>query len=203
MARNANRLMKTLGLIAATGIGVGLILFGVENIRGRADWENFKKEWEAKGEVFDYKQIVPKPIPSEKNFAHIPLLKPLYEFKWNEDQAKIIWLDQKKFDQTQSLLRIEGDSIIPKLSVWLKSQPIDLEAWQTFFRAEKGWPHPEKAGKPSVDVLQALGKFEATMAKLTQAAKERPLCLYDVNYERHYSALLPHLAIYKNIVRSF
>ena len=109
--------MKTLGLIAATGIVVVLIFFGVENIRGKAAWENFKKEWEAKGQVFDYKQIVPKPIPSGENFAHIPLLKPLYEYKWNEDQAKNIWLDQKKFDQAQGLLKIESDSIIPKLSV--------------------------------------------------------------------------------------
>ena len=40
------------------------------NARGKAAWDNFKKEWEAKGEVFDYKQVIPKPVPTEKNFAH-------------------------------------------------------------------------------------------------------------------------------------
>ena len=70
--------MKTLGIIAAAGIGIGLTFLGFENTRGKAAWENFKKEWEANGEVFDYKQIIPKPIPSEENFAHIPLLKPLH-----------------------------------------------------------------------------------------------------------------------------
>ena len=57
------------------------------NAQGKAAWDDFKKEWEAKGEVFDYKQVIPKPIPSEKNFAHIPLLKPLLEYKEKEDQS--------------------------------------------------------------------------------------------------------------------
>ena len=92
---NANRLMKPLGLIAAAGIGAGLIFLGAENIRGKSAWKNFKKEWEAKGEVFDYKQIIPKPIPSEKNFAHIPLLKPLHEHNWNKDLTKFKPVDQK------------------------------------------------------------------------------------------------------------
>ncbi len=194
--------MKPLGFIAAIGIVIGLIFFWVENIRGKVSWENFKKKWEAKGEVFGYKQIVPKSIPSDKNFAHIPLLKPLHEYKWNKNLSDANPIDQKKFDQTQGLLRIEGDSI-PRISNRLKSQPGDLKAWQTFFRENNGWPHPEKPGKPAVDVLQALEKFEPTMAELTKAAKERPLCRYDIQYEAHFSALLPHLAPLRNFVKSF
>ena len=194
--------MKGFGIIAATGIGVGLIFFGVEYIRGKAAWENFKKEWEAKGEVFDYKQIVPKPIPSGENFAHIPLLKPLLEHNWNKDLTKFQPVDQKKYDRALDLMKIEGDSI-PRLSNRLKSQPVDLKAWQTFFRENNGWPHPEKPGKPAVDVLQALGKFEPTMAELTIAAKERPVCRYDIKYEAHFSALLPHLSPLRNFVKSF
>ena len=87
--------MKTLGIIAAAGIGIGLTFLGFENARGKAAWENFKKEWEAKGEVFDYKEIIPKPIPSAKNFAHIPLLKPLHEYKWNKDLSESTPIDQK------------------------------------------------------------------------------------------------------------
>ncbi|SVD48720.1 uncharacterized protein METZ01_LOCUS401574, partial [marine metagenome] len=60
-----------------------------------------------------------------------------------------------------------------------------------------------KAGKPATDILQALGKFEATMTELIQAAKERPLCRYDIKYEAHFAALLPHLGPLRNFVKSF
>ncbi|MGY8651125.1 MAG: hypothetical protein ACKVKM_10030, partial [Verrucomicrobiia bacterium] len=193
---------KKIGLGLTGFVGLAVLVYAGENLRGKAAWEKFKKDWEAKGEVFDYKQIIPQPIPSAKNFAHIPLLKPLHEYKWNKDLSESTPIDQKKFDQAQSLMKIEGDSR-PDLDGWKTGQPVDLIAWQKFFREEKGWPHPEKAGKPATDILQALTKFEATMAKLTQAAKERPLCRYDIKYEAHFAALLPHLGPLRNFVKSF
>ena len=197
--------LNKFGIFCVAILGLILMFYGAENLRGKSAWENFKKEWEAKGEVFDYKHIIPKPIPSEKNFAHIPLLKPLHEYKWNKDLTESTPIDQKKFDQALGLMKIEelkGRSL-PKLGQWNIGQPADLIAWQKFFREQKGWPHPEEAGKPAADILLALGKFEATMAKLTQAAKERPLCRYDIKYEAHFGALLPHLATYRNLARSF
>ena len=199
---NGVHVAKKIGL-GLTGLaGLAVLIYAGEPLRGKSAWGNFKKEWEAKGEVFDYKQIVPKPIPSEKNFAHIPLLKPLHEHKWSKDLTESTPIDQKKFYQAESLLKIEGDSR-PDLDGWKTGQPVDLIAWQKFFREEKDWPHPEKAGKPTTDILQALTKFEATMTELTLAAKERPLCRHDIKYEAHFGALLPHLGPLRNFVRSF
>ena len=73
--RKGSKLIK-FGIFSAGVVGMIILVYSIEDLRGRAAWKNFKKEWEAKGEVFDYKQIVPKEIPVEKNFAHIPLLKP-------------------------------------------------------------------------------------------------------------------------------
>ena len=55
------------------------VLAGLVNISSKASWENFKKEWEAKGVSFDYRESFPPVVPSNKNFAHTPLLKPLLE----------------------------------------------------------------------------------------------------------------------------
>ncbi len=186
----------------------GLILMSScaqSDARGKAVWNDFRKQWEAKGEVFDYKRVIPKPIPSEKNFAHIPMLKPLHEYKKKDDQIGVTPVDPKKHEQAKNLLRIErlkGKSL-PKLGQWNIGQPADLITWQKFFREQKGWPHPEEAGKPAEDILQALGKFKPTMAKLAQAAKARPLCRFGIKYEAHFGALLPHLATCRNLVRSF
>lgn len=180
----------------------GIFIHVVEDYRGKQAWENFKQEWEARGEVFDFKQLIPKPVPTEKNFAHIPLLKPLLEHNWNDLLTEATPTDPQKHEQAQNLLKIEGIRQ-PEFGRWMVGQPADLAAWQKFFREGEGWPHPEKAGDPAADVLSALGKFEGTMTEFTRAAKERPLCRYDIKYEAHFVALLSHLAPIRRFVRSF
>ena len=58
--------LKKFGIFCVGIIGLMILIYSIEDLRGKAAWKNFKKEWETKGEVFDYKQIVPKEIPSEK-----------------------------------------------------------------------------------------------------------------------------------------
>jgi hypothetical protein len=193
---------KKFGIFCVGLLGLFLMLYAGENLRGKADWENFKKEWEAKGEVFDYKQIVPKAVPSEKNFAHIPLLKPLHQYQWSEDLTEATPIDQNSFDEAQSLLELDSNSDT-KLDGWQVGQSVDLEPWQKMFRDQEGWPHPEEAGKPATDILIALGKYKTTMAELTQAAKERPLCRFDIKYEAHFGALLPHCGPLKNSAKNY
>ncbi|MDP7011798.1 MAG: hypothetical protein QF685_10490 [Verrucomicrobiota bacterium] len=193
---------KKFGIFCVGLLGLFLMFYAGENIRGKSAWKNFKKEWEAKGEVFDYKQVVPKTVPAEKNFAHIPLLKPLHQYKWNEDLAEATPVDQKSFDEAQSLLKLDTNADT-KLDGWALCQSVDLKPWQKMFRDLEGWPHPKEAGEPAIDILMALRKHESTMTELTQASKERPLCRYDIKYEAHFAALLPHLSPLRNFVKSF
>ena len=73
-------------------------------------WTVFQKEWEARGEKFDYRVFVPAPIPSEKNFAHTPLLKPLLEEKWNSELTESKPTDPKK-QRTATCWRAEGPTL--------------------------------------------------------------------------------------------
>ena len=192
-----------LGIFFVGMIGLIILIYCAEDLRGRAAWENFKKEWEAKGEVFDYKQIIPKEIPSEKNFAHIPLLKPLYQYQWNKDLSEATPVDQKSFDQAANLLKLDSNEDT-KLDGWALGQSVDLKPWQKIFREKEGWPHPEEPRKPAADILTALEKYKATLAELTQAAKDRPLCRFDIKYEAHFAALVPHLlSPIKNFTKNY
>ena len=190
-----------LGIFFVGMIGLIILVYCAEDLRGRAAWKNFKKEWEAKGEVFDYKQIVPKEIPSEKNFAHIQLLKPL-QHQWSEDLTEATPVDQKSFDKAANLLKLDSN-LNTKIDNWKFGQSVDLKPWQKLFREQEGWPHPEEAGEPAADILMALGKHKATMAELTQAAKDRPLCRFDIKYEAHFAALLPHLSPIRNFTKNY
>lgn len=195
------RYVKFIGLGLAVGVGVLLIAIAGENLRGKKAWEKFRKEWEAKGEVFDYKKILPKPVPTEKNFAHTPLLKPLFNHEWDKDLSEGKPRDPEAFKQATALFGMAGKR--PDLASWPIGKPINLAAWQKFFRTEKGWPKPDKAGEPADDILAALKKFEKDLATLSQAARDRPLCRFDIKYEATFAALLPHMQVLRNAARAY
>jgi len=185
------RKLKILGLAITVMVTLVVTFYVVENVRGRRTWENFRQEWEAKGEVFDFDHVIPKAPPPEKNFALIPLFQPLFANEPGEPERQ----------RADKLLEMEGDR--PSFGKWQLAQPVDLVAWQKFFREQEGWPHPEKAGRPATDVLLALARFEATMTELAQQASQRPLCRFPIKYEDTIAALLPHLNPYRNCVRGF
>ena len=223
-------------LVIITSLPVLCILaYTVENIRGKWAWNAFREEWEARGETFDYRLRIPASIPSEKNFAHTPLLKPLFESEYDEDFGTFTPADPEKHEQArrlfQGLLEFED---LPDFIRWPDGQRVDLAAFQEIFRKEgpspppakldkldkriedilealgvsaddkpeptRVWPHPAKPGKPAEDILLALGVFSEDMAELTRAAKERPLCRFDIKYEALLSADTPHRSVLRNAI---
>src|ERR1700729_887717 len=45
-----------------------------EDWRGKSDWQNYKAEWEGKGEKFDWQAFTPSPIPDDQNFFAAPMV---------------------------------------------------------------------------------------------------------------------------------
>ena len=71
-----NKLIKRVSI----GIGVSvfffiLISFGLK-WASQAKWNNWKKEWQAKGEDFDIASNIPKKIPDNENFAKTEFFVP-------------------------------------------------------------------------------------------------------------------------------
>ena len=67
--RNFKRFLFGLACLAT----LVALFYAEENWRGKHDWENYKREWEAKGEKFDFKDFVPPPVPDDQNFAMAPI----------------------------------------------------------------------------------------------------------------------------------
>ena len=159
-------------------IAVMIMLCLVPDITGADLWGPYRKRLEANGVVFDYKKIIPKPVPKEKNFALAPALNQL-----PEGISK----------RTASGL---------SLTLWQHSKSIELEDLRDVLQKE-GWAMPDKPGDPVRDILFALRKNEEWMKRLSAAAKARPLCRFDVNYEAGLAAELPHLSILRGVTRAF
>jgi hypothetical protein len=191
---------KKIAIAGITILGIALALYAIENIRGKAAWENFKKEWEAKGVSFDYHESFPPAVPSNKNFAHTPLLKPLLEHEWSADGTELIKNPPKDATaRANKLMAMKGDP--PSYGRWMVGQRVNLVKWQQFFRDQKDWPHPEQPGSPGADILHALKKHEPELAELATAMRERPQCRFDNQYNATFSMPLPHLSVLRNAAR--
>src|SRR5882724_2792129 len=63
------RILITLAVLAT----LIAILYAEEDWRGKHAWENYKHEWEAKGEKFDWQTFVPPTVPDDQNFFTAPI----------------------------------------------------------------------------------------------------------------------------------
>ena len=192
--------MRIIGIILAGGLGFGLMFYAGENLRGKAAWDNFRKEWEAKGEVFEYQKIIPPEVPTDKNFAHTPLLKPLLEHQWAPDFSEAIKEpDPAKIKPANDLMALKT---IPRdQNSWRSGRPVDLTAWQKAFRNDPDWPNPDEAGNAAEDILIALKKHDAEFAELARASVDRPQCRFDIEYRAGFATMLPHLSVLRNVGR--
>ena len=84
--KKPSRLVRWLKRIAFT-LAVLITLVAVvvifENWRGNRAWRNYLAEQEAKGEVLDWRKLVPAPVPDDQNFAMTPLLAKLTEYTYD------------------------------------------------------------------------------------------------------------------------
>ena len=126
--RRRSKLKILLAIITALA-GLCIIAYVVENIRGKWAWVAFREDLEARGEKLDYRQWIPAPIPSEKNFAHTPLLKPLFETEYDEDFGTFTPTDPEKHEQAERLLQglLEFEDL-PAFIRWPDGQRVELVA---------------------------------------------------------------------------
>jgi hypothetical protein len=183
------------------------ILLTIENVRGRFAWEQFKHAWEAKGERFDAASIIPPPVPDDQNFALTPLLRPVYDFVRGTNGTQ--WRDTNAYAHLNSIRAgqtPEGSTnTFPTMRNLEKGELVNLEAFQIFYRGNTNYPQPAIPGTPAQDVLTALGKFDADLNELSEAAEKRPNSRFPIHYDDKpsWDILLPHLAQIKGLCQIF
>ena len=182
------------------------LFYAEEDFRGQRAWNNFKQEWEAKGERFDLASFIPPPVPDEQNFAMTPLLRPIYDFdqttngvRWRDTNGiahldKIgIWASDVKIEKAPNLAGLEQEKLT------------DLAAWQKYYQSSTNFPQSTISGTAAQDILVALGKFDVEMSELRDAATARPASRFPIHYgdEPPFGILLPHLGRMKGLCQLF
>jgi hypothetical protein len=155
------------------------ILVTEEDWRGKREWENYKRKWEAKGENFDWQSFVSPAVPDDQNFFTSPIFTNLLN---------------RKVTMTTS----RSDGSYPNLpqGYWTRAMMTDLKEWQTYYRNPTNTtltneffvaPQPQT---PAADVLLALGKYDSAIEELRQAS-QRPNSRVPLDYEGGFEALSP------------
>ena len=193
------------------------LFYAEEDWRGRHDWEKFKREWEAKGEKFDFKDFVPASVPDDQNFAMAPIwvesvkatLGPERSRQWFGDK----YAENGRTNFTDRLAlnvwRNDNPNGEPTNGSWTKATITDLAPRQAYYRAPvqtnrnstittNEFPIAPQPQTPAQDVLLALSKYNPAIEELRRAS-ELPYSRFPLNYDNEDPAviLLPHLAMLK------
>lgn len=186
------------------------LFYAEENWRGKHDWENFKRDWEAKGEHFGPASVIPPSVPDNQNFAMAPVfdvVDKLMNQKWREQHRNLHQGqagDQSEWDTNLAnpldmSISETGENPTNGLGDWRKSTVSDLKSWQDYYRAvatrTNRFPVPLQPQTPAKDVLLALSPYDSTIGEL-QLAAQLPDSRFPISYDMQPPAaiLLPHLA---------
>ncbi len=197
------------------------LFYAEEDWRGKHDWEQFKREQEAKGIKFDYEAYIPAPVPDDQNFARSPVwvARIKYNFQKEPEKAQAWYGDRIDDDDVAKfygLMPVSAGALVgtnwayrlpstPDLSVcWTTAKTIDLKPWQSYYRnleetnAAAGISITPQPQSPAADVLLALSKFAPAIKQL-QKDSQLPYSRFPVQYDVDDPAeiLLPHLQAVK------
>jgi hypothetical protein len=180
------------------------LFYAVENFRGAGQWENYRKEAEARGLKLDFAAHIPPPIPDEENGANTPWITSWF--------PKSVPYDKDKFWPP---LRTDADMRIKSRKPDGRRHLTDFVAYKQAF--ELVATDPDKKSKEKIStherdaaertaaaaaVLEALKIYEPTLNEL-RAASAKTRVRYPVEYktDEPFSILLPHLAKIKSVIQ--
>lgn len=182
------------------------LFFIEENWRAANSWTRFKRQWEAKGESFEYSHFVPPHVPDDQNFAMTPIVASSYSSLIDKNGHEIQPYDTSVVNRLSLRLVRADDWKIPANGNWAKGTMTDLAAWQLYYRAAirtnrdlpvatNEFPVAAQWQSPAQDVLLALSRYDSAIEELRTAAK-LPDSRFPLEYDKDdpASILLPHLA---------
>jgi hypothetical protein len=184
------------------------LIYAEEDWRGWHALRGYEQQWRAKGEKFDFREIIPPAVPDDQNFALTPIVASSYQMMFDKQGHELEPSDTNVVNRLKMVCY--GDEHYgpePTSGNWMTANLTDLKAWQDYYRAlaakTNQFPVPAQPGSPAVDVLFSLGKFDSAVEELRQAS-QLPYSRFPLTYDKEEPAaiLLPHLAALKAATRT-
>jgi len=185
------------------------LVYVEEDWRSWHAWNQYKREQQARGEKFNFKDFVPPSVPEDQNFALTPVVFSCYGQVLTRDGKEVPSQkrDEKLVNRLDMPLVRDGyDSPTNGGGIWEKATLTDLVPWQQYYRELAAttnlFPVSPQPQTPARDVLLALSKYDSTIEDLREASK-LPYSRFPIEYDKDNPEmiLLPHLAAMKSCVQ--
>jgi hypothetical protein len=147
------------------------LLYAEEDWRGSSDWMASQRDLAAEGETLDLRQLAPPGKP-EDDLSKVPIFAPLYK----EEPDANAPIQQIDID-----LKAPDSITPPRPSQYLLGKPLDLKAWQKFYRSLPQAHLSPQPASPAQDVLQALTAFDPQLSEIRKAL-DNPNAYWPTNY---------------------
>ena len=199
------RMAKKLLFVAVCLLTLIALFYAEENWRGKHDWEKYKREWEAKGEKFDFASFVPPPVPDDQNFAMTPLLAPLFDFNPEPLQS-----GQSRWRDTNGYARLTDfasglfamGTWHQELRRWKNARTNDAAIWMLALETNSADGPFTSTTEAASELLKDFEKYRPELDEL-EAASHRPYSRFNIDYQTEppFEILLPHLAAMKRFAQ--
>ena len=146
------RLLRRRVVVLACLAMVVALFYGVEDWRGWRAWQQFQRAGEAKGERFDLASFIPPPVPKNQNFFETPLWQDL---RWAETNRPPSQSDGEREGHAVFAIYSPDGGSAPSSGNWARVQPVDLVAWQGFYRGNSNLVSASKTSAPQSAAEQA------------------------------------------------
>ena len=188
------------------------VVVQVLNLLAKHALNRYEREWESKGEHFDFASFIPKPVPDDQNFALTPIVATTYAWELdknghliNPPKTNIVnRLNMETMGDWQLLYSPTNNAYVTTNGDWAKGTKTDLRSWQRYYRGlaakTNQFPVAPEEQSPAADVLLALSKYDADIEELRKAAV-LPYSRFPLNYDRTFNTYLMHLAGLRNSSR--
>jgi hypothetical protein len=175
------------------------------NMSDKGGLIRYERQWEAKGEHFDFASFIPKPVPDDQNFALTPIVASCYESLLDKNGHRVVPFNTNVINRLA--METYGEESLAHYPTnsgnRAKGLKTDLKEWQLYYRTlatkTNEFPVAPQEQSPAADVLLALSRYDSTIEELRQAAT-LPYSRFPLNYDSDFPATinLPHLSALKS-----
>ena len=203
-ASPGNRAVRRMLIGLAWLVTLVALFYGEEDWRGWHAWNQYRQQLEAAGEQLDYKTLIPKPVPDDRNFAAAPLVESWFIDRTNYDRR---WADNYSLadqvvDSPTSTTLADGNRHFTDLIAWGMAFNLirsgHFSADHRKFKSESFELAARAVAAPAI--LVGLETNDTVFAELRDASL-RPSSRYPVVYDldNPWGILLPHLGNVKKV----
>jgi hypothetical protein len=169
--------------------------WAVENWVSRGAWTRFQKEWTAKGERFNWQDLVPPTVNDSENF-----LTAFFE----ATRATSGPNPNGTLDLTgiPPGLKNGANFKLPQMGSWREQAPVAVGEWAAFLEYTGVLPAGGTNNLPGA-ILAVLEGMSGDMDSLRNASTNRARAWMALRYQDGFNMLLPHLGPLRTTARTF